>query len=91
MIVDHCRIHAPLEQRGRHVHQGRPACYTHIRETKGQEWEGWHAGALPGLRNPFALHGVLCGCAMERDTWFSLLSSTPGCMGCARGRPEPLA
>lgn len=90
MIVDHNRIHAPTEQRGRHVHKGRPACYTDRREPKGQEWHGYHAGALPGLRNPFALKGVLCGCAMNPDTWLSLLGSTPGCMGCARGRPEAL-
>lgn len=90
MMGDHRGIHAPEFQTGAHVHKGRPACWSDRREAKGESVEGYLLGALPGVRNPFFCKGVLCGAAMSRETWFSLLSSTPACLGCARGRLEPL-
>jgi hypothetical protein len=73
---DHRGIHAPEHQRGMHVHAERPACFSDQR--------------LPKAGAPFWLEGAVCGCAMTMQTWLSLLSTTPLCRGCERGRHEDL-
>lgn len=77
MINRHRRIHAPEYQTGMHIHRGRPACFSDRRE--------------PLAGKPFWEEGAICGGALSRETWFALISHTPACLGCARGRMEPLA
>ena len=87
----HTRVHAPEHQDGGHVHMDRPACYVPVGpiSTRGEVVAGWPDGVQPGMRNPFHLQGVMCGCATTAETWNSLISSTPRCLGCMRGRAEP--
>jgi len=80
--MDHAGIHAPEHQKGRHIHRGRPACYVPMGPVGTR-------GAAPGQHNPFHDQGITCGCATTAATWFSLLASTPDCLGCMRGRAVP--